>query len=110
MTAAVMIGTPGMSGVATGPGMTIVGATIATSVMPTDDRIIAGMTTDAEMIGVSAMTIVGTTVATYGATIAAVRENGLGLNRKRRSSKRGLMAGLLSKPCQKQQRGQPGTG
>jgi hypothetical protein len=97
-----MVGTPGMSGVATGPGMTIVGATITASVMPTDDGMIAGMTTDAEMIGVSAMTIVGATVATSGATIDAVRENSLELNRKRRSSERGLMPGLLSKPWQKQ--------
>ena len=72
MTAAVMIGTPAMTGVAMGPAMTIVGATIAASVMPTGDGMIAWMTIAAGTIGVPAMATDGATIAIPGATIDAV--------------------------------------
>jgi hypothetical protein len=95
MTAVAMIGTPAGTDVAMGSVMTIVGVTIAASVMPTGDgmiawmttgdattaasvmptgdEMIAWMTTAAGMIGGSAMATDGATIAISGTTIDAVK-------------------------------------
>ncbi len=71
MTDAGMIGTSVMTGVATGSAMTIVGATIAASVMPTGDGMIAitGTTIDTGMTGGPVMTTGDGTIAISATTI-----------------------------------------
>lgn len=73
MTGAGMIGTSVMTGVAMGTAMTIVGATIAASVIPTGAGMIrtSGMMIDAEMIGAPAITTGDGTIAISGMMIDA---------------------------------------
>jgi hypothetical protein len=99
MTAVVMIGTSVMIGVAMGFAMTIVGATIAASVMPTGVEMIAGMTIAAGMIGASAMATGGAMLAISETTIDAANDNRCGLDARGRGGERGhLLAAVCKAP------------